>query len=122
MALRALETATPLELEIIIYKVWKSWGELQECSQWAVFTLISLHKSRGASTFENLHYSVECTNALLREHLSVRLKTSLELHLLLKTKLRIDSRENRDAFWKSEESIHEPIYRGTPSYRDLCLT
>ncbi len=40
-------------------------------------------------------------SALLREHLSVRLKTRLKRHLLSKTKLRIVSRENRDAFLKS---------------------
>ncbi len=38
------------------------------------------------------------TSALLREHMSVRLKSRLERHLLLTTKLRIDYRDNRDAF------------------------
>ncbi len=36
-------------------------------------------------------------SALLHEHLSLRLKTRLERHLLLKSKLRIDSRENRES-------------------------
>ncbi len=34
-----------LEPKIIIHKIRKGWSELQECSQWALFTLISHHKS-----------------------------------------------------------------------------
>ncbi len=34
-----------LEPKIIIHKIRKGWSELQGCSQWAVFTLISCHKS-----------------------------------------------------------------------------
>ncbi len=82
------------EPKIIIHKVRKVWSELQGYSRWAVFTLISYHKSilsRGVITFN-------CTSALLRERMSVRLKSRLERHLLLKTKLRIDYRDNRDAF------------------------
>ncbi len=55
-----------------------------------MFTLISCHKSilsRGEITD-----SAERTNALLHEHLSVWIKTRLERHLLLKSRLRIDSR------------------------------
>ncbi len=40
-------------------------------------------------------------SALLHEHLSVWIKTRLERHLLLKSKLRIDSRENRYALGRS---------------------
>ncbi len=47
-----------------------------------------------------LHTQLDA-QALLHEHLSVRTKTRLERHLLLKSKLRIDSRENRDAFGRS---------------------
>ncbi len=53
-----------LEPKIIIYKIRKGWSELQGCSQWAVFTLISCHKSilsRGEITD-----SAERTSALQR--------------------------------------------------------
>jgi len=74
MALHASETAVSkslhtLEAIIIIHKIRKGWSESQECSQWAVFTLIWRHK--------------------------------------LKTKLRIDSRENHDA------SIYFPALAST---------
>jgi len=41
-------------------------------------------------------------STLLYEHLSVQIKSRLERHVLLKCKLRIYSRENRDAFRRSQ--------------------
>ncbi len=79
-----------LEPKIIIHKFGKGWSDLQESSQWAVFTLISHHKSilsRGEITD-----SAEHTSALLHEHLSVQIKTRLERHMLLNSWFRIDSR------------------------------
>ncbi len=55
-----------------------------------MFTLISRHKSilsRGEITD-----SAEHASALLHEHLNVWIKTRLERHLLLNSRLRIDSR------------------------------
>ncbi len=59
------------------------------CKNCVHSTLLSSHKrilSRGEINL----------SALLHQHLSVQLKTRLERHLLLKSKLRLDSRENHD--------------------------
>ncbi len=89
-----------LEHKIIIHNIRKGWSELQGCSQWTVFTLIWRHKSilsRGEITD-----SAERTSALLHQHLSVSIKTRVERHLLLKSTLRIHSREKRDLFGRSQ--------------------
>lgn len=59
-----------------------------------------------------LHDSAECTSALLHKHLNVWIKSRLECHLLLKSKLRMDSRENHDAFGRSQNRFR--IYRRSP--------
>ncbi len=97
------ETPPLVEPKIIIHNIWKGWSELQGYSQWAVFTLISCHiriLSRGEITW--LSQTHKCSSALFFMSGCVRIKTRLERHLLLKYKLRIDSRENRDAFGRSQ--------------------
>ncbi len=55
-----------------------------------MFTLILCHKS--ILSGGEITDSAERTSALLHEHLSVWIKTRLERHLLLKSRLRIDAR------------------------------
>lgn len=81
----------PLEPKITINKVKKGLNDLQD---------FNLHLSCDIKA--NLHDSVERTSTFLHELLSVWLKDSLERHFLLKTKLRIDSIENSDAFRESK--------------------
>ncbi len=70
-------------------------------------TLISRHKSiliRGEITD-----FAECRSALLHEHLSVRIKTRLERHLLLNSRLIIDSREI-SMYRPSPTNRHERVF------------
>ncbi len=66
--------------------------------------LVSLKHSELRWNYISEHWTH--TGTLLHEHLSVRIKTRLECHPLFKSKLRIDSRENRDAFGRSQNRFY----------------